>query len=117
MFVSYLLHVSIVGCFTLRQKRIRGGSTFAEGNRRPPALAQTTIVSVPRMDGPYTIPSAARQHCIHTRCPLSWTAGGTQPGSEGQGRIQGEWSVRGTKGARSEREGGSDDVRHRRAGV
>ena len=32
LFVSYSLHVSIVGYFTLRQKRIRGGGAFAEGN-------------------------------------------------------------------------------------
>ena len=46
MFVSYLLHVSIVGFFTLRKKRIRGGSTFAKGNsgslKRHLLLAQPT---------------------------------------------------------------------------
>ena len=35
IFVSYSLHVSIVGLFTLRQQRILGGSTFAEGNSEP----------------------------------------------------------------------------------
>ena len=94
MFVSYSLHVWIVGMFTLRQKRIRGESTFAR-----------TIVSMPRIAGPYTTTSAARQCCIHTRCTLSWTAGGPQAGSEGQGRSEGEW--RGVmEGARGGREGG-----------
>ena len=31
VFMSYSLHVSIVGFFTIRQKRIRGGGAFAEG--------------------------------------------------------------------------------------
>ena len=35
MFVSHSLHVSIVGFFPLRQKRIRGGSMFAECNSAP----------------------------------------------------------------------------------
>ena len=35
MFVSYSLYVSMFGFFTLRQKRIRGRSTFAEGNSVP----------------------------------------------------------------------------------
>ena len=35
VFVSYWLHVSIVGLFTPRQKRIRGGSTFVKGNSGP----------------------------------------------------------------------------------
>ena len=36
VFLSYSLHdESIVGLFTIRQKRIRGGGTFAEGNSAP----------------------------------------------------------------------------------
>ena len=35
MFLSYSLHVPIVGFFTIRQKRIRGGGAFAEGNSAP----------------------------------------------------------------------------------
>ena len=35
LFVAYSLHVSIVGFCTLRQKRIRGGSTYAERNSGP----------------------------------------------------------------------------------
>ena len=37
-----------------------------------------------------------------------------QAGSEGQGRSAGEYTVGGTEGARSGREGGSDDVRQGR---
>ena len=56
---------------------------------------------------PYTIASAAGQHCIHTQCLLNWAAGGTQTGSEAQGSIEGELRVGGMEGTRGGgREGG-----------
>ena len=57
-------------------------------------------------------PSLHNTHCSsHTRCILSWTTGGTQAGSEGQGKSEGEWRMGGMEGVRGGRERGSDDVR------
>ena len=71
-----------LGFFTIRQKRIRSGSTFAERNsgplKRHLLLARTPIVSVSRMARRY---SAAWQ--THIRCTLNWTAGGRQAGKDG----------------------------------
>ena len=73
VFISYSLHVSIVGFFTLRQKRINCGSTFVDGNSEPLQqhllLARYTIVSVTRIVRPYTVTilSAAYQTHTHAR--------------------------------------------------
>ena len=67
-----LLHVSIVRFFTIRQKWIRGGSTYAECNsgQRDPA-----IVSLPRLARPGdTIDSVQLLARHHTRCTFNYTA-------------------------------------------
>ena len=85
-----LLHVSIVGFFTIRQKRIRGGSTYAECNSGQCDLA---IVSLPRLARPGdTIDSVqllARHHTLY----IQLYGGGRQTGREG-----------GTEGARQDGE-------------
>ena len=88
-----LLHVSIVGFFTIRQKRIPGGSTYAECNsgQRDPA-----IVSQPRLTRRDTIDSVqlAKHH----------TGRGRQTGREGDtegARQDGGWEG-GREGARAE---------------
>ena len=93
-----LLHVSIVRFFTIRQKRIRGGSTYAECNsgQRDPA-----IVSLPRLASPGdTIDSVQLLARHHTRCTFNYMAeAGRQAGREGD-----------TEGARQdgESEGGRE---------
>ena len=54
--------------FTIRQKRIRGGGAFAQGNSEPAADGATMPLSQRHawLGPPYTIPSVVRQHCIHT---------------------------------------------------
>ena len=74
MFLSCSVHVSISDFFTIRQKRIHVGSTYAECNSESPADGATTPLSqchawlrnTAWLGPPYTIPSAARQRCIHT---------------------------------------------------
>ena len=57
-------------------------------------------VTPPGWAHPYTIPSAAHQHCIHTRCILSCTAGGRRAarGREGE-RENRRWEGRRGQGA------------------
>ena len=64
-----------------------------------------TIVSVPRMAGPYTIPRAVRQHSKHTLGTMSWATGGMRAGSEEAGKER--WRMEGRMdGGRTGREGG-----------
>ena len=85
-----LLHVSIVGFFTIRQKRIRGRSTYAKCNsgQRDPAIA-----SLPRLARPGdTIDSVQLLAIRRTRCTLNYTTeAGRQAGSEARkerGRME-----------------------------
>ena len=80
----------MVGFFTIRKKRIRGGSTYAECNsgQRDPA-----IVSLPRVARPGdTIDSVQLLTRHHTRCTLNYTAeAGRQAGREARkerGRME-----------------------------
>ena len=102
-----LWHVSIVGFFTIHQKRIRGGSTYAKCNsgQRDPA-----IVSLPRVARPgNTIDSLqllARHHTRVTRCTLNYTAeagrqAGREAGREGGREEGGREGGRGESGGRS----------------
>ena len=80
-----------------------------QGNREPPPDGATTPLSQRHswLGSPLTIASAARQHCIHTQCILSCTAGGKQAarGREGA-RENRRWEGRREQGA-GWREGGS----------
>ena len=102
MFESYSLHASIVGLFTLRQKRIRGGSTFVEGNsgplKRHPFLARTPPISQCHAWLGATKYSAACQ--THIRCTWNWTAGVRHAGREA-GKERGRM-----EDGREQREGG-----------
>ena len=79
-----------------------------QGNSEPPADGATTPMSqfhawlrnAAWLGPPYTIPSAAHQHCIHTRCILSCTAGGRRAarGKEGE-RENRRWEGRRKQGA------------------
>ena len=103
MFVSYSLHVSIVGFFTIRQKWIRSGvrslNVTARHLNNAGCCYEYTIVSVPRIARHYTILSAARQ--THT-CAYIELDGGRQAGKE-RGRMEG-----GKEGARGWWEGGDN---------
>ena len=78
-----------------------------QGNSEPPADGATTPLSqchawlrnAAWLGPPYTIPSAANQHCIHTRCILSCTAGGRRAarGREGE-RENRKWEERREQG-------------------
>ena len=65
-----------------------------QGNSEPPADGATSPLSqchawlrnAAWLGPPYTIPSAAHQHCIHTRCILSCTAGAGGQRGEGKER-------------------------------
>ena len=79
-----------------------------QGNSEPPADGATTPLSqchawlrnAAWLGPPYTIPTAAHQHCIHTRCILSCTAGGrrTARGREGERETR-RWEGRREQGA------------------
>ena len=107
MFLSYSLHVSIVGFFTIRQKRIPDGGAFAEGNSAP----QTTLAAA--MNTPLSqchAPLGATQYnaaChIALHCTLNWTAAGMLAGREAEkerGRMD-DWR----EGARWGWDGGSE---------
>ena len=101
-----LLHVSIVGLFTIRQKRIRVGSTYAKCNsgQRDPAT-----VSLPRLARPGdTIDSVQLLARHHTRCTLNYTAeAGRQAGREAR-KERGRMEDRREAGGR---EGGMDGGR------
>ena len=111
MFLSCSLHISIEWIFTIRQKRIRGGGGFPEGNSAPLKQAgccyEYTIVSVPRMARPYTILSAACQTrtCTRTHTHTVYTEldGGRQAGREEAGKERGRM-----EGGREQGEGGRE---------
>ena len=99
-----LLHVSIVGCFTIRQKRIRGGSTYAECNsgQRDPA-----IVSLPRLARPGdTIDSVQLLARHHTRCTLNYTAVACRQAGRVARKERGRMENRRERGREGGREGG-----------
>ena len=81
-----LLHVSIVGFFTIRQKRIRGGSAYAEcysGQRDP------TIVSLPHLARPGdTIDSVQLLARHHTRCTINYTVEAGRVARKERGRME-----------------------------
>ena len=90
--------------FTIRQKRIRGGSTYAKCNssQRDPA-----IVSLPRLArAGDTIDSVQLLARHHTRCTLNYTAeAGRQAGREAGWRMGGRKGGRVREGGREQREG------------
>ena len=114
MFRSCSLHVSIVGFFTIRKKRIRGGSTYVECNSgslkehqcywRDPA-----IVSLSHLTRRNTIDSVhLPKH--HTRCTLNWTAEAGRQTGRGRhggrhGRIEAAWRMGRKEGGREGRVG------------
>ena len=95
MFRSCSLHVSIVGFFNIRLKRIHGGSTYAECNSGPLKenllLAGPRIVSLPRLARRDTIDTVQLAK-YHAPCTLNWTAeAGRQVGREARkerGRME-----------------------------
>ena len=101
--------MSIVGLFTLRQKRIRGAGTFAEGNSGP--LKQHLLV-------------ARTHHCLRSRMARRNTIQCSLPNTYGvhcigrceavrQGAVQG----RSEEGREEDgREGGSKGVGGRKQG-
>ena len=100
MFVSYSLHMSIVGFFT-RQKRIRGGSTFGGCNSVP--LKQNLLLA--RIQGSLSqchawlgLTQYSVQLAKHTHMVYIELGGGRQAGREG--RMRG-----GREGARGRWEG------------
>ena len=127
--MSCSLHVSIVGLFTIRQKRIRGGSTYAECNSGPLKehllLARPTIASLPCLARRDTIESVQLpKH--HTRCTLNWTVdAGIQAGRR-HGMSETGWRMGGRDGGREQgasgeggskgRSRGSDDMREGESG-
>ena len=79
-----------------------------QGNSESPADGATTPLSqchawlrnAAWLGPPYTIPSAANQHCIHTRCILSCTAGGRRAARSREGeRENRRWEGRREQGA------------------
>ena len=118
-----LFHVSIVGFFTIRQKRIRGGSTYAECNsgQRDPV-----IFSLPCLARPGdTIDSVQLLARHHTRCTFNYTAeAGRQAGRvarKEQGRIENRREggrERGREGGRERgREEGGGGRKGREGGI
>ena len=117
-----LLHVLMVRFFTIRKKRIHGGSTYAECNS---GQREAATVSLPRLARPGdTIDSVQMLARHHTRCTLNFTAeAGRQAGREARkergrmedgregGREQGESGEGGSMGregawgGREQREG------------
>ena len=110
-----LWHVSTVGFFTIRQKRIRGGSAFAEGNsaslkQRRSSYEYPHCVTATRrleLDNRPTQFNSTNTY-THTRCrpTLNWTAVDSQTG-RGHGRSEEGWRV----GRRKQDEGGRVGVR------
>ena len=87
MFVSYSLHVSIVGVFfTIRQNgymvEVRSLKVTARHLNNASCCYEYNVVSVPCIARCYTLLGAARQ--THTQCTLSWTARGRQAGKRGR---------------------------------
>ena len=123
-----LLHVSTVGFFTIRQKRIRGGSTYAECNsglRDPPHC----LTATPGYTRRHTrLRSAAGQTPLtlyiqlygggRQTCRDGGTEGARQDGESEGGREEGREGGReeGREGGREggkevEREGGREGAR------
>ena len=110
-----------LGCFALRQKRIRGGRTYAECNsgslKTYLLLGDPAIVSLPRLDRRDTMGLLSSTRLPHTRCALSCIAagmhrggregweGGEGSGGEGRGR-EGRGDGRGVEGRGWEGRGG-----------
>ena len=118
-----LLHVSVVGFFfTIRQKRIHGGSTYAECNsgQRDPA-----IVSLPRLARPgdtidsVQLPAGQTPHTLFIQLYGGGRHTGREGGTEGarqDGESEGGREGGGREGGRvgvgnNERARGSDGVR------
>ena len=78
--------------FTIRQKRIHGGSTYAECNsgslKEHMLLGDPAIVSLPRLDRRYTMGLLSSTRQPHTRCALS----SQQQAGRGEGGRGREWS-------------------------
>ena len=109
MFVSYSLHVSIVGFFTLRQKRIRGGSTFAlKGNVATTPAAAANDVPLSQCHvwvGP-------TQYPVQLANPVYIELDGGRHACRQRGGMEGASENGWLEGGSGGMEGGSDDVRH-----
>ena len=108
MFLSYSLHVSIVGICTLRQKTESWWqraieTTLATGANTPLSHCHAWLG--------YTILSAACQS-THTWCTLNWTAGGRHAG-RAAGKERGRMGV----GGRELGEGGERGSKGRECGI
>ena len=108
-----------VGAGWMNWKKCSGVHGFVvgvrcQGSSEPPADGATTPLSqcyaslrnAAWLDPPYTIPSAAHQHCIHTRCILSCTTGGRRAAS----RREGERENRRWEGRREQGAGGREEA-------
>ena len=114
----------VLGCFTIRQKRIRGGGAFAEGNsaslkQRRSSYEYPHCVSATRrlaLDNRPTQLNSPNTY-THTRCrpTLNWAAVDSETG-RGHGKSEEGWRAgmrAGTRGGtcRGGREGGRDGMR------
>ena len=98
LFVSYSLHVLIIRFFTLRQKRIRGGSTFA-GRNSGPLKRHLLLARTPQCHAWLGAAHFSAVCQTHIRCSLNWTAGDRQAGREaGKGRGRMEYGREGARG-------------------
>ena len=87
--------------------RCQGNSeSRADGATTPLSECHAWLRNAAWLGPPYTIPSAAHQHCIHTRCILSCTAGGRRAA---RGR-EGERENRRWKGRREQGAGGREEA-------
>ena len=100
-----------LGFFAIRQKRIRGGSTYAECNsgslKEHLLLGGPAIVSLPRLDRRDTMGLHSSTRQPHTRCELSCAAAGRQRGG---GREGTGWDGRGREGRGGEGRVGEGSV-------
>ena len=102
MFMSCSLLVSIVGLFTIRQKRIRGGSTYAECNSGP--LKEHLLLARPRHN---RISAAAQTpHTVYIELDGGCRQTGRQEARNERDRMEdGREGARGEWGGREQREG------------
>ena len=134
MFVSYSLHVSIVGFFLLFVKNgfvvgVRSLNVTARHLNNAGCCYEYTIVSVPRIARHYTLLNAARHLNTHAYIELDGGRVGTRGGREeammlgrerasvDEGMVEGGkvdewnergWTERGMDGARERGEAGSE---------
>ena len=87
--------------------RCQGNSEpLADGATTPLSQCHAWLRNAVWLGPPYTIPSAAHLHCIHTRCILSCTTGG-RPAARGR---EGERENRRREGRREQGAGGREEA-------